>query len=205
MTRTVLSGRMAPRWRRRIIQRRAIEEARSILKIETGERAMIAVVAAVGVISAIWLMGGRDIAQSELVLKLSSTAVIIFLFPLVFVWKLLTIPEKLGQIVLGKGKSYVRVEPSGLNRTRIVRVMLKNNTSAEISNGNLHIRNLDPPNNGYKDFLLEDRITLGPHKNTFIDVAAYNEGTSEALSVDTIDYSGFRRLSCASHIRPLTS
>jgi hypothetical protein len=49
--------------------------------------------------------------------------------------------------------------------------MLKNNTRDELSNGNLHIRHLDPPNNGYGDFLLKDQITLGAHKNTFIGVA----------------------------------
>jgi hypothetical protein len=61
-------------------------------------------------------------------------------------------------------------------------VKLQNNTSTEISNGKLHLQNLNPPNNGSKDFLLEDRIIIGPHKNTFIGVAAYSEGTSEALA-----------------------
>jgi len=61
-----------------------------------------------------------------------------------------------------------------------VRVMLKNNTGTEMSNGKLHIKNLDPANNGFTNFLLQNEITIGPRGHTFIDVAAYNEGTAEA-------------------------
>jgi hypothetical protein len=85
------------------------------------------------------------------------------------------------QIILGAEVPFDVVEPSGVNRTRIVRVKLQNNTDTEISNGTLKLLNLDPPNNGYKDFLLKDYITMGPHGRIFIGVAAYNEGTSEAL------------------------
>jgi hypothetical protein len=85
------------------------------------------------------------------------------------------------EIILGTGAPFDVVEPSGVNRTRIVRVKLQNNTDTEISNGTLKLLNLDPPNNGYKDFLLKDYITIGPHGRIFISVAAYNEGTSEAL------------------------
>jgi hypothetical protein len=85
------------------------------------------------------------------------------------------------QIILGTGEPFETVEPSGANRSRTVRVKLQNNTGTEISNGTLKILNLDPANNGYKDFLLKDYITIGPHGRIFIGVAAYNEGTSEAL------------------------
>jgi hypothetical protein len=92
-----------------------------------------------------------------------------------------SLPSRPCQIVIGTGKPYETVEPSGVNRTRVVRVKIQNNTAAEISNGTLKLINLDPPNNGYKDFLLKDYITIGPHGRIFIGVAAYNEGTSEAL------------------------
>jgi len=58
----------------------------------------------------------------------------------------------------------------------------QNNTDTEISNGKLQLLNLDPPNNGYKDFFLKDGIIIGANKYTYVDVAAHNGGTSEALS-----------------------
>lgn len=138
------------------------------------------VLALVGV-CVIWLIWGNDIAKSDLINKCSAAIIIIIFFPIIFVWKFLTIPEKEVQIVIGTGRPYWTVEPSGLNRTRIVRVMLRNNTCNEISRGTLNILNLNPPNGQYKDFILKDHITIGPHGIIFIDVAAYNEGTSEAL------------------------
>lgn len=143
---------------------------------------MIAFMVAIVAIAAIWLMGEQDIARHELIIKLSASAVIILFFPFVWGWKLFTIPKKPVQIVTGTGSPYETVEPSGVNRTRIVRAKLQNNTNTEISNGKLHLRNLDPPNNGSKDFLLEDRITIGPRGHTIIGIAAYNEGTAEALA-----------------------
>jgi hypothetical protein len=139
------------------------------------------VIACVGIV-AIWLIFGPDIAQSELWVKLSVLGGIGCVFSFVYVYKLFTIPAKSFQIILGTGNPYETVELSGVNRNRIVRVKLQNNTNTEISNGELHLRNLDPSNNGLKDFLLEDHITIGRHTNTFIRVAAYSEGTSEALA-----------------------
>jgi hypothetical protein len=173
---------MWAKWQRSIYWR-ALEEARYTIGIaETGERAMILIVFTVAGIAVIWLMGERDIAKSELLIRSSEFVALVFLtFPIIYVCKLFTIPAKSFQIILGTGNPYETVEPSGVNRNRIVRVKLQNNTNTEI-NGKLHLLNLDPPNNGFKDFLLKDRITMGRHKNTFIGVAAYSEGTSEALA-----------------------
>lgn len=171
---------MASRWRNSLL-RRAFEEAIYAL-FETRERAMIAFMVAIVAIAAIWLMGEQDIARHELIIKLSASAVIFLFFPFVWGWKLFTIPKKPAQIVIGTGSPYETVEPSGVNRTRIVRAKLQNNTITEISNGEFHLRDLDPPNNGYKDFLLQGNITIGPQGHTVIGVAAYNEGTSEALA-----------------------
>src|SRR4029077_2800162 len=102
-------------------------------------------------------------------------------FFLVYVRKRFTIPTKSFQIILGKVAPYETVETSGVARNRIIRAKLQNNTSTEISNGELHLRNLDPPNDAIKNFLIEDRITIGPHNNKFIGIAAYSEGTSQAL------------------------
>jgi hypothetical protein len=141
---------------------------------------MIAFVVAIVAIAAIWLMGEQDIARHELIIKLSASAAIISLFPFVWGWKLFTIPKKSFQIILGRVDPYTTIEPSGANLTRTVRAMLKNNTRDGVSNGELRLLNLNPPNDEYKDFLLEDRIIIGPRSSTFIDIAAYNEGTPEA-------------------------
>jgi hypothetical protein len=169
---------MASRWRKGLF-RRALEEAIYEL-FDTRERVMIASLIVLVSILVIWLRGGFEVAHSELINRLSVGAVIGILFVVFYVWKLLTIPKKSFQIILGREDPYTTIKPSGVNLSRTVRVMLKNNTLDEISNGSLHIRHLEPPNNGYREFLLEGGITLGPHKNKFIDVAAYNEGTSEA-------------------------
>jgi len=39
---------------------------------------------------------------------------------------------------------------------------------------------LDPPNRDHKDFLLKNGVTIGPRGHIFVDIAAYNEGTSQA-------------------------
>jgi hypothetical protein len=163
---------------------RAFEEARHALRIaETREGAMIVIVIAIAGIAVIWLTAGQDIATHELLVRSASfVALVCFSLPVIYVWKLFTIPAKSFQIILGKGNPYETVEPSGVNRTRIVRAKLQNNINTEISNGKLHLLNLEPPNNGYKDFLLKGHITIGPHNNTVIDIAAYNEGTSETMA-----------------------
>jgi hypothetical protein len=204
---------MSSRWRKSLL-RRAFEEAIYAL-FETRERAMIAGAVAIVAIAAIWLMGGHDIAWHELIIKLSASAGIILFFPFVWGWKFLAIQKKSFQIILGGAEPYTTIESSGANLTRTVRVMIKNNTLDEISNGNLHILQLDPPNNGYGNFLLDDHITLGPNKSTFIEVASYNEGTAEAavgswITLIIPNYSGyfmpatFGRLPVRSHEFHLT-
>jgi hypothetical protein len=158
---------MWAKWQRSIYWR-ALEEARYTIGIaETGERAMILIVFTVAGIAVIWLMGERDIAKSELLIRSSEFVALVFLtFPIIYVCKLFTIPAKSFQIILGTGNPYETVEPSGVNRNRIVRVKLQNNTNTEI-NGKLHLLNLDPPNNGFKDFLLKDRITMGRQEHIY--------------------------------------
>jgi hypothetical protein len=163
---------MAPKWRRSIYWR-ALEEAISSLGIETGERALIAAaVVAVG-FTFVWLAAGWDVAKSQLPIILASSAAFILIFFLVYFLKIFTIPKQSVQIVIGNGEPYETRKPYGINSVRIIRVMLKNNTSSEISNGALHIRNLEPPNNGFSDLLLESSVTIGPHTHTFIDVASF--------------------------------
>ena len=84
------------------------------------------------------------------------------------------------KIIFGTGHPFETVAPSGVNRSRTVRVKIQNETDSEISNGMLQLLGLDPPNKDHKDFLIQNGITIGPHKHTFVGIAAYNEGTSEA-------------------------
>jgi hypothetical protein len=93
----------------------------------------------------------------------------ILIFSLVYIRKLVTIPAKSFQISVGEDEPPV-------GGVHIARVKLQNNASTGISNGELHVRNLDPPNNGYKDFRLDDRIAIGHRNHIFINVASYEEG-----------------------------
>ena len=169
---------MAPKWQRSIYWR-AFEGARHALGIETGERALIPVVVVVVGFAFVWLSEGWNIAKSQLPIIKSSFVAFIIIFFLMYVLKCLTIPKKSFQIILGRDEPYTTIAPSGANMTRTVRVMLRNNMNSEIPNGKVHLLNLTPPNGEYECFLLKDNITIGPHKNIFIDVASYNEGTSE--------------------------
>jgi hypothetical protein len=76
---------------------------------------MIAIVAAIVGITLIWLTAGGNIATSELLIRLSSAAAIILIFPLFYVWKIFRISAKSVQIVLGTGSPYEIIEPSGVD------------------------------------------------------------------------------------------
>jgi hypothetical protein len=84
------------------------------------------------------------------------------------------------KIIFGTGHPFESVAPAGKNKNRTVRVKIENNTDAEISNGTVNILNLDPPQKEHRNFFLKGDITIGPHRHTFVDVAYYSEGTSEA-------------------------
>jgi hypothetical protein len=84
------------------------------------------------------------------------------------------------KIVIRAGDRFEIVQPSGVNRTRTVSVKIENNTDNEISDGRLDILNLDPPAHGHEKLLLKGEIRLSARKHTFIPVAHYNEGTSQA-------------------------
>lgn len=90
------------------------------------------------------------------------------------------ISQRSAQIIVGTGRPYETVEPSGVNRSRIVRVKVENHTDTEILNGTLKIVNLDPPQKGHEDFFLKGDLIIGPGKHIFVDIAAYNEGASQA-------------------------
>ena len=89
-------------------------------------------------------------------------------------------PSSRAKIIFGTGHPFETVAQSGVNRSRTVRVKILNETDAEISNGMLQLLGLDPPNRDHKDFLLKNGVTIGPRGHIFVDIAAYNEGTSQA-------------------------
>ena len=84
------------------------------------------------------------------------------------------------QLLIGSGSPFEEVEISGLNRSRVVRAKILNNTDTVISNGKLEVINLDPPYEyGGGNWLLKNYIIIPAHGYTFVDVASYAEGTSE--------------------------
>jgi hypothetical protein len=85
------------------------------------------------------------------------------------------------KIVLGQEGDFATVEAVGLNRRKIVRVQIRNNSGNSISNCKLELSTLDPPNHGTTDCLLKENILLGPHADQFIDIAYYNVGSTRAL------------------------
>ena len=75
---------------------------------------------------------------------------------------------------------FVKVETAGVNRRRMIRVRIDNNTDKAISNGRLDVLDLDPPYRNTANWLLKDAISIGPHDYTFIKVVYYDEGASQA-------------------------
>ena len=84
------------------------------------------------------------------------------------------------KIILGTGRPFETVAPSGKNKNRTVRAKIENNTDIEISNGTVRILNLDPSQKEHRNFFLKGDMTIGPRRYTFVDIAYYSEGTSEA-------------------------
>jgi len=80
-------------WRR--VHRRAFDETKYMLRIETGARAMIAISVAACLIAVIWFIGGPNIAYHEVVVRLSLIATILLAFPVVYGWQFITTPAKL--------------------------------------------------------------------------------------------------------------
>jgi hypothetical protein len=84
------------------------------------------------------------------------------------------------EIVVNGGKLFEALEQSGVNRARTVRAQIENTGESQILNGKLKIIELDPHQNGNAAFLLKSDIAIGPGQQSFVDVAAYSEGTSQA-------------------------
>src|SRR5712691_10188812 len=80
------------------VRQRAIKEAMHVLSIDEGARGVITIIVAVGVIALLWLSGSGE-AGHELLIRITATAVIVLLFPLIFVWKFVTIPPRLHEEV----------------------------------------------------------------------------------------------------------
>jgi|HubBroStandDraft_6_1064221.scaffolds.fasta_scaffold317738_2 hypothetical protein len=84
------------------------------------------------------------------------------------------------KIIFGTGHPFESIALAGKNKNRTVRVKIENNTDTEISNGTVRILSLDPPQKEHRNFFLKGDITIGARRHTFVDVAYYSEGTSEA-------------------------
>ena len=71
------------------VHRQALADARHALWLETGERAVIALILAALTIVLLWLLGGHEAATTELIAKAAGTAAILLLFPFFYLWKFL--------------------------------------------------------------------------------------------------------------------
>jgi len=82
-------------WNR--LHRRAWKESLHALRIETGERVVISFLVLITTLAVIWFSGtpnGHDLVYSELILKIGLTICAMAVFPIVYVYKLLSLPEK---------------------------------------------------------------------------------------------------------------
>jgi hypothetical protein len=86
---------MVQKYWRGPVHTRALQETREILHIETGWRLVIGVGVLAVALAYIWLSGEHETARSEIIVRLALTSVILFSFPFVYIFKLLTIPKKL--------------------------------------------------------------------------------------------------------------
>jgi hypothetical protein len=80
-------------WRN--VRLRALKDTRHELRIETGGRAVIVVLLAVVALAAIWLLGGKDMAASDLIARAALALAILVTFPVVYLWKFATAPAKM--------------------------------------------------------------------------------------------------------------
>jgi hypothetical protein len=88
------------------VHKRALKEARHALWIETGERAVIAI-AMIGVsIVLIWVVGGREMATTAIIIRAAVTAAIIFVFPFVYLWKLASLPATMNNDLVQQISAY---------------------------------------------------------------------------------------------------
>jgi hypothetical protein len=89
---------MASYWKS--VRHRAALEAATLLRIESRGRFLMAVALGLTVILALFFWGSGDAARDELVFRGAGVAFVVFLFPIVWLWKLITVPEAMnGEIV----------------------------------------------------------------------------------------------------------
>jgi hypothetical protein len=74
---------------------RALDETRHAFRLESTERVVVAIaIAAIG-LAALWLFAGQHDALGALLGKALVTGAVVLLFPLVYIWKLVTVPARM--------------------------------------------------------------------------------------------------------------
>jgi hypothetical protein len=71
----------------RLAHRRAFSDARHALRIETGERLVIALIIGVAYVVSVWWLLGQEVGEKQLLLKLIAVVVPAGIFPAVYLWK----------------------------------------------------------------------------------------------------------------------
>ena len=77
------------------VHTRAVREARSTLRIETGAQMALLIVFTILTISLIWSFGGSGNAWDETVTKISATLATFLIFPLLYLVKFISVPNHL--------------------------------------------------------------------------------------------------------------
>jgi hypothetical protein len=77
------------------VHRKAWQETRELLRIETRARLMMGIVTVGMALAVVWLMGEQETARSEILVRVALSAVILLAFPFVYVWEFIRAPSKL--------------------------------------------------------------------------------------------------------------
>jgi hypothetical protein len=149
---------MAPSYSRRVLER-AFKETRHVLRIETGGRALITLLLATLSLACIWLVGGKEMATQELVIRAALTIAVLVSFPVVYLVELIATPAKMAAEQEARIAS-VNQELSALKNTRASlifagirkngdyggwRLLVRNEGSAAAIGTKVKLESIEPP------------------------------------------------------------
>ena len=77
------------------VHKRAVKDARCLLRIETTEGVVIGILLTIMALAIIWLLGDHEIAEHTLIIRMAFTVAVIIALPAVYSWKFVTAPAKM--------------------------------------------------------------------------------------------------------------
>jgi hypothetical protein len=87
------------------VHRRALKEARIVLRIDTGERAVITGLLAAIYLVLVWTLVGKEAGSSEFVLKVAASLAPVVLLPIIYIFKFFLVPPSMHQEALNESAS----------------------------------------------------------------------------------------------------